>query len=176
MKTKAAFFDRDGTLIVDHDYLSDVGKVKLLEPAVALAKMCQARGYKLFVVTNQSGIARGFFDEAFVLQTHNYVQELLLPHDVCIEKFYYCPHHPEVGHEKYRIACTCRKPLPGMLQIASREYNIDLSSSLMFGNQECDLLAGQAAGCRSFDITKLFNLSPDEVAKVVFNGTIEEIK
>jgi D-glycero-D-manno-heptose 1,7-bisphosphate phosphatase len=168
VKIKAAFFDRDGTLIVDHDYLSQLEKVQLLLPAVAIAKMCQERGYKLFVVTNQSGVARGFFDEAFVQQTNNYVQELLIPHKIHIHKFYYCPHHPEIGPEKYKISCACRKPLPGMLQIAAREYNIDLSGSLMFGNTEVDLLAGRAAGCKTFDITKLLGLSIDEVAKLIF--------
>jgi len=168
MKTKAAFFDRDGTLIFDHNYLSQLERVQLLAPAVAIAKMCQERGYKLFVVTNQSGIARGFFDEDFVQQTNNYVQELLTPHGVYIHKFYYCPHHPEVGPEKYRISCSCRKPLPGMLQLAAREHGIDLPNSLMFGNTECDLLAGQAAGCKSFDITKLLDLPIDEVAKLIF--------
>ena len=176
MKTKAAFFDRDGTLIVEREYLSALDQVKLLDSAVAIAKICQEQGYKLFVITNQSGIARGFFDEAFVQQTNNYVQNLLLQHEVHIEKTNYCPHHPEIGNKNYRIACTCRKPLPGMLHLASREYNIDLSNSLMFGNAECDLLAGRAAGCRSFDITKLFDLSLYEVAKVLFNGTIEEIE
>lgn len=176
MKIKAAFFDRDGTLIVEREYLSAFNQVTLLDPAVAIAEMCQAQGYKLFVITNQSGIARGFFDEAFVKQTNSYVQNLLLKRDVCIEKTYYCPHHPTIGNGKYRIACKCRKPLPGMLHTAAREYNIDLSNSLMFGNAECDLLAGRAAGCRSFDITKLFDLSPSEVAKVLFNGTIEEVE
>ncbi len=172
MKAKAAFFDRDGTLIVDHDYLSCLDQVALLAPAVAIAKMCQDQGYKLFVVTNQSGVARGFFDEAFVHKTHEHLGDLLKSHGVHIEKFYYCPHHPEVGADHYRMFCSCRKPGPGMLEMAAREYDLDLSQSLMFGNATCDFLAGQAAGCQSFDITQLLPLSLDEVAKVVFNGTI----
>lgn len=173
MKQKAAFFDRDGTLIVHHHYLAHKDQVELLLPVVALAKMCQDRGYKLFMVTNQSGIARGFFDEHFVQEINAYINDLLLAHGILFTKTYYCPHHPDIGDEKYRKSCGCRKPLPGMLHQAAQEYALDLSKSFMFGDKQCDLLAGVAAGCRSFDITKLIDLSPDDVAKVVFSGTLE---
>ena len=172
MKKKAAFFDRDGTLIVDYPFLTQLQQVQLLLPAVAIARMCQECGYMLFVVTNQSGVARGFFDEIFVQQTHAYLHELLMAHGVCIEKYYYCPHHPDIGSDIYKKACKCRKPLPGMLETAAQEYNIDLTASLMFGDVERDLLAGIAAGCLSFNMTQLMTMPLDEVAKVVFSGTI----
>lgn len=175
MKKQAAFFDRDGTLIVDHDYLADIQQVCLLDSAVSIAKMCQDRGFMLFVVTNQSGVARGFFDESFVQTTNKHLQDLLLRRNVRIEKTYYCPHHPTIGDNQYRKSCDCRKPLPGMLQQAAREYNVDLSQSLMFGNAPCDILAGQAAGCRSFDITKLFDLSIYEIEKRLFSDVLEQL-
>ncbi len=174
MKKKAAFFDRDGTLIVDYPFLTKIEQVQLLAPAVAIARMCQERGYTLFVVTNQSGVARGFFDEVFVQKTHEYLHELLSAQGVFIEKYYYCPHHPEVGPEHYQKACRCRKPLPGMLELAAQEHDIDLSASLMFGDVERDLQAGIAAGCLSFNMPKLMAKPLADVAKEIFSGTMVE--
>jgi D-glycero-D-manno-heptose 1,7-bisphosphate phosphatase len=172
MGKKAAFFDRDGTLIVDYPYLSQLNQIQLLMPAIAIARLCQERGYTLFVVTNQSGVARGLFDENFVAQAHRHLHNLLLANGVCIEKYYYCPHHPELGVEPYKKKCICRKPASGMLEIAAHEHNINLADSLMFGNSECDLQAGLAAGCTSFSMPQLTTISLDEVAKVLFSGTI----
>ena len=172
MEKKAAFFDRDGTLIVDYPYLSRLDQIQLLMPAIAIARLCQEHGYTLFVVTNQSGIARGLFDETFVDQTHKYLHNLLMAHGIYIEKYYYCPHHPELGVELYKKKCICRKPATGMFKIAAQEYNISLADSLMFGNSECDLQAGLAAGCRIFSMPQLTTISLDEVAKVLFSGTI----
>ncbi len=144
---KAAFFDRDGTLIHDVNYLSRLDDVRVLPAAPELLLNLQQQGYLLFVVTNQSGIARGFFDEAFVHATHQYVADLFAPHGITFTKFYFCPHLQD---------CACRKPKPGMLLQAAQEFNLDLSQSLMFGDKESDLEAGRAAGCQSFDITTFF--------------------
>ncbi len=173
MKKKAAFFDRDGTLIVECSFLNKIEQVQLLMPAVAIARMCQEQGYVLFVVTNQSGVARGLFDEAFVQKTHDYLDQLLLAQGVTIEKYYYCPHHPEVGHEHYKKDCLCRKPLPGMLEQAAREHDLDLSASLMFGDVDRDLQAGVAAGCLSFNMPQLMAMPLIDVAKLIFSGTME---
>jgi len=152
-KIKAAFFDRDGTLIEDVVYLSDLNQIKILPGVIELCSSLQKSGYKLFVVTNQSGIARGFFDEDFVIKTHEYLKELFAKENVFFEKFYYCPHHPEKAvTKKYLKDCSCRKPNAGMLYDAAKEFNIDLSQSLMFGDKEKDIKAGQAAGCKSFYI------------------------
>lgn len=156
---KAAFFDRDGTLIEGVNYLSRLEDVRLIPASIAIARQCQQLGYKIFVVTNQSGIARGFFDEAFVLATHALIADQCTDQGVLIEKFYFCPHHPtKASNSLYQQDCRCRKPLPGMLLQAAQEYNIDLSASLMFGDRQSDWDAGRAAGCRSFDISSLFAL------------------
>lgn len=166
-KIKAAFFDRDGTLIHDVNYLSNIDDVALLPQALVIARNLAQQGYSLFVVTNQSGIARGFFDEAFVHQTHKHLDALLQAHGIEIKKYYFCPHHPTKAlHEHYQKDCQCRKPRPGMLEVAAQEYNIDLSASLMFGNAQTDLEAGRAAGCKSFDITTLFQMDPEQYAKL----------
>jgi D-glycero-D-manno-heptose 1,7-bisphosphate phosphatase len=154
-KIKAAFFDRDGTIIKDANYLSDFSKIEVVPEAIKLCLELQKIGYKLFVVTNQSGIARGCFDEVFVKYTHDYLAKLFEKEGVFFEKWYYCPHHPEYGNKFYKKVCNCRKPQPGMLLQAAQEYNIDLKKSFMFGDKLCDLQAGQAAGCKSFYIQNI---------------------
>ncbi len=155
-KIKAAFFDRDGTLIKDVNYLSDLDQIEILPRAIELCSFLQKNGYKLFVITNQSGVARGFFDEDFVVKTHDYLKKLFEAEGVFFEKFYYCPHHPkEAVDEKYLKSCSCRKPQPGMLLQAAQEFDLDLSKSLMFGDNAYDIQAGQAAGCKSFYIQQI---------------------
>lgn len=143
-RNKAAFFDRDGTLIKDVSYLSDIKQVEILPGVIDFCLDLQKKDYKLFVVTNQSGVARRYFDEDFVKRTHEYLGKLFLSYGVLFEKFYYCPHLNQ--------NCSCRKPEPGMLFDAAREFDIDLSCSLMFGDKPSDIQAGLAAGCRSFKI------------------------
>ena len=165
-KIKAAFFDRDGTLIKDVPYLSNLGDIQILPEATKIARILQEQGYTLFVVTNQSGVARGFFDEQFIHRTHTYLDTQLVLHGISIKQYYYCPHHPSQALlEQYRQDCTCRKPNPGMLLTAAQDHQIDLSASLMFGNSQTDLDAGLAAGCRAFDITSLFGLPDGQVIK-----------
>jgi len=146
-KIKAAFFDRDGTLIKDTSYLSKLSDVSLLPGIVGFCRSLQAKGYALFVITNQSGIARRYFDKEFVEKTNLFVSKLFSSHGVDFSKFYYCPHHPD-------DRCLCRKPLAGMFYMAAKEYRIDLSQSLMFGDKPSDIAAGVAAGCKSFFINQ----------------------
>lgn len=142
---KAAFFDRDGTLIYDVGYLSKVEQIKIIPEMINLCKYLSDSGYELFVVTNQSGIARGYFNEKFVKQTHVIIKNSFEQYGINLKAFYYCPHHPEYG-----TLCDCRKPKPGMLLKAAKEFNLNLHESLMFGDKELDIQAGEAAGCKSF--------------------------
>lgn len=153
---KAAFFDRDGTLIKDVCYLSSLDQIEIIPQAVVLAKTLQDSGYKLFVVTNQSGVARGFFDEEFVKTTHKELKKLFEIQGVYFEKMYFCPHHPDAKIEKYKKKCLCRKPETGMILGAASEFNIDLSKSLMFGDKDCDIKSGHSAGCRSFFVQDIY--------------------
>jgi D-glycero-D-manno-heptose 1,7-bisphosphate phosphatase len=167
MKHKAAFFDRDGTLIKDIPYLSRCQDVQLLPSAVRIAQEYRDKGFLLFVVTNQSGVARGLYDEACVHTVHAHIAALCAVHGVVFTHFYFCPHHPtEATVEKYRIDCACRKPKPGLIMQAACEYDLDLSRSVMFGNEERDLQAGRAAGCCAYDITKLFTSASEHCAKL----------
>ncbi len=162
--SKAAFFDRDGTVIREMYYLSNIDDIELLPPALELCRLLQNHDYRLMMVTNQSGVARDYFDEAFVQKTHTYLDKLLKQEGVFFEGWYYCPHHPiEAVIKSYLQDCECRKPKPGMLVQAAQDFSLDLSRSLMFGDSSRDLEAGEAAGCYSFDITKFLSLSGPEI-------------
>jgi D-glycero-D-manno-heptose 1,7-bisphosphate phosphatase len=144
-------------------------QVEIIEPAVEICKVFQKNGFKLVVVTNQSGVARGLFDEKFVCETHAFLQKKFRQLGIFFDHFYHCPHHPNGIIEKYSCVCECRKPRPGMLLKASEDLSIDLSSSVMIGDKELDFSAGQAAGCKSFNINKLINLPHNEILKIVEN-------
>lgn len=145
---KAIFFDRDGTLIEDAHYLSSLDQIVLIPKMIAFARECQQLGYILVVVTNQSGIARGYFDEAFVERTHQHLAMLLRNEGVSIAGWYMCPHHPIAAvQEQYKQDCSCRKPQPGMLVQAAKELHIDCTQSYMIGDKDSDLEAGKNAGC-----------------------------
>ena len=148
-KKKAAFLDRDGTIVVHMPYLSSPEQLKLLPHAVEGIRLFKDHDYLIIVVTNQSGVARGYFDEQSLIQIHEKLKKILLMEKAEVDAFYYCPHHAEGVVEQYRVHCDCRKPRPKMLFDAARQYNIDLSQSIMIGDSPADILAGKEAGCKS---------------------------
>ncbi len=152
MSNKAIFLDRDNTVIEDPGYLSDPDAVKLL-PGVELAlKSLSQAGYKLVVVTNQSGVARGLITEDGLQRIHAEVRRQLAEHGVHLDAIEYCPYHPEGTVEQYAKDSELRKPRPGMLLKAAAELDIDLHRSWMIGDSGRDIEAGQRAGCRTIRI------------------------
>ena len=148
-KHKAVFLDRDGTINVEVQYLSQVKDFQFI-PGVPWALKClKDAGFLLVVVTNQSGIGRGYYDEAALDSIHSHMHEDLAKFGASIDACYFCPHHPEHGTGDYRKECGCRKPLPGMLQQAALDLDIDLAASFMIGDKLADVEAGLAAGCTS---------------------------
>lgn len=141
---KAIFLDRDGTLNVDYGYVHDIDHFKFIEGAIDALRELQAMGYALVVVTNQSGIARGYFSEAEFLQLMEWFDWSLAEQGVELDGIYYCPHHPE-GKGEFREDCDCRKPKPGMLLQAMKELKIDPAQSVMVGDKIEDLKAGLGA-------------------------------
>jgi D,D-heptose 1,7-bisphosphate phosphatase len=137
----AVFFDRDGTLIIDTGYLSSPDEVKLLPGATQLLLNLRAAGYLLVVISNQSGIGRGWITEDQARSVDSRFRALLFARGVTLDAIYYCPHVPEVN-------CDCRKPNPGLLRRAAAEIGIDLPRSYMVGDRVSDCEAGEAAGCR----------------------------
>ena len=142
MSNRAVFLDRDGTLNEDPGYLGDAEKVQLLPyTGEVLSRLKNEFGYLLIVVSNQSGIARGKITAEQVDEVNARINFLLKEFRVSIDKFYYCPHHPDEG-------CSCRKPLPGMLEQAVMEFDIDLSKSFIIGDSINDIKSGKAAGVK----------------------------
>ena len=148
MPTKAIFFDRDGTLNVDVHYLHEPEKFVWIEGAIEAIRWANEHGYLVIVVTNQSGIARGYYDEATVHRLHDWMNAELRKHSAHIDAFYYCPHHIEGKLPAYAKSCDCRKPAPGMILRAIREHNIDSAVSWMFGDAASDVAAAENAGIK----------------------------
>ena len=148
MPNKAIFFDRDGTLNVDVHYLHDPVDFVWIEGAIEAIRWANAHGYLVIVVTNQSGIARGYYDEDAVHHLHDWMNAELAAHGAHIDAFYYCPHHIEGKLPAYTKSCDCRKPAPGMILRAIREHDIDPAASWMFGDAASDIAAAEAAGVR----------------------------
>jgi D-glycero-D-manno-heptose 1,7-bisphosphate phosphatase len=149
MTVKAIFLDKDGTLIEDVPYNVDLNLIRLTEGAVEGLHMLQGAGYLLIVVSNQSGIAQGFFNEQDVIRVKRYLGEMLFAHSIFLTGFYFCPHHPQGKIHEYTTDCFCRKPQPGMLYQAAHRYRIDLASSWLIGDILHDIEAGKRAGCRT---------------------------
>ncbi|MHA1917758.1 MAG: D-glycero-alpha-D-manno-heptose-1,7-bisphosphate 7-phosphatase [Candidatus Ranarchaeia archaeon] len=142
-KNKAVFLDRDGTIIELVHYLNKVEQVKLEKGSSESIKKLKENGFQIYVVSNQSAIARGYLDKETLIQINKRIQDLL--RDECgtsIDGFYYCTHHPDDN-------CECRKPKPTLLLNAAKEHNLDLTKSFMIGDFKTDILAGVNAGCKT---------------------------
>jgi D-glycero-D-manno-heptose 1,7-bisphosphate phosphatase len=138
-KHRAVFLDRDGTINEEVGYLDSLDKLRLFPKTTAAIKKIHDGGLKAVVVTNQSGVARGYFSESLVMEIHHSIQESLKKAGTFIDAFYYCPHHDTEGKGIYLKACTCRKPKPGMLLKAAAELDIDLAGSYMVGDTLKDM-------------------------------------
>lgn len=149
MPQEAVFLDRDGTLIEEVNYLSSPEQVRVFPGAAAAVRRWNEAGVKVIVVTNQAGVARGYFPESRIAEIHAHLSAVLAESGAVIDAYYHCPHHATHGVGEYRIACSCRKPSPGMLLTAAKEHGLDLSRSWMVGDKLCDVKAGAAAGCRT---------------------------
>jgi D,D-heptose 1,7-bisphosphate phosphatase len=149
MKQPAVFLDKDGTLIEDVPYSVDPDRVQLCQGASEGLRSLHAAGYRLIVISNQSGVARGFFPEVGLVAIEQTLRQLLAAVDVPLTGFYYCPHHPDGLIAAYAIDCTCRKPQPGLLLQAAAEHAIDLERSWFIGDILHDVEAGRRAGCRT---------------------------
>ncbi len=149
MGSRAIFLDKDGTLVEDLPYNVNPDLMRLAPGALEALRLLYRAGYSLFVVTNQSGVARGLFTEADLLPLESRLRALLRAGDVPLAGLYYCPHHPQGKVSRYRTQCSCRKPKPGMLLRAAQEHQIDLAGSWMVGDILDDVEAGNQAGCRT---------------------------
>ncbi len=146
----AVFFDRDGVLNRDAGYVHRPEDFEWIEDAPEAIRWFMERGYLVFVVTNQSGVARGYYDENAVHALHRWMNAELAKRGAAIDAFYLCPHFPGGTVAAYAITCDCRKPQPGMIRQAMREWKVDAARSLLIGDRESDIAAAQAAGVAGF--------------------------
>jgi D-glycero-D-manno-heptose 1,7-bisphosphate phosphatase len=149
MSERAVFLDKDGTLIEDIPYNVDPARIRFAPGAAEGLRLLHAAHYQLIVISNQSGVARGYFTEGMLLTVEARLRDMFSELGVRLTAFYYCPHHPDGVSPRYAIWCSCRKPAPGMLIQAALEHNIDLERSWFVGDILNDAEAGNRAGCRT---------------------------
>ena len=143
---KAAFIDRDGVINKEKNYLYKIAEFEFTDHCIDALRNITDAGYQIIVVTNQSGIGRGYYTEADYYKLTNWYVSELEARQIAITAVFFCPHHPHAALDKYRKQCHCRKPKPGMILDAAQKYGIDLSTSVMIGDKITDIQAGKAAG------------------------------
>jgi len=146
MPRRALFLDRDGVINVDHSYVYHQEDFEFIDGVFELCSKAKHLGYLIVVVTNQAGIGRGYYKEQDFQKLTEWMLDIFASKGIIIDDVYYCPYHPEHGIGKYKKDAACRKPQPGMILQAARDYNIELGNSILVGDKESDILAGIAAG------------------------------
>ncbi|MCF7966199.1 MAG: D-glycero-beta-D-manno-heptose 1,7-bisphosphate 7-phosphatase [Methylobacter tundripaludum] len=144
MTNKVVFLDRDGTLNVEKGYVHRIEDWEWIPGAIDAIVSLKKAGFLVIVITNQAGIARGYYTDTEVNLLHTKINEELKEHGVAIDGFYHCPHHPDFSE-----ACECRKPMPGLINEASQDFDVDLGGSWLVGDKVSDIQAGLAAGVKS---------------------------
>jgi D-glycero-D-manno-heptose 1,7-bisphosphate phosphatase len=145
----AVFLDRDGTVCEEVGYVNHPDRVRLFPWTARAIRKLNRAGLPVILVTNQSGVGRGYFAERLVTKVHRKIARELAAHDACLDAIYYCPHHPEARLKEYRKKCRCRKPATGMLEAAARRFGLDLESSYVVGDTYRDMQTGFNAGART---------------------------
>tara|TARA_B100001123_G_C14767431_1_gene811286 strand:- start:142 stop:657 length:516 start_codon:yes stop_codon:yes gene_type:complete len=167
-KNKALFLDRDGVINKDFGYVYSMKNFVWLKNVKQAIKYAYNKKYLLIVITNQSGVARGYYTENEVKQLHNKINKELKKYNCKIHDFFYSPFHPNFGNKKYKKNSYLRKPNPGMIFKATKKWNIDLSKSLMIGDKKIDKITAKKANLRF--VKKKYNLF-SEVKKHLINST-----
>ena len=180
MSSRALFLDRDGTLVHSSHYPSRPEQLRLYENIGPLLQVLQQQqNFRLVIITNQAGLARGYFTEADLHRMHDYLTGELAALGVHVDGIYYCPHHPEGVVEGLSIRCECRKPQPGMLLRAARELDLDLEHSWFVGDILDDVEAGNRANCRTVLVdlgTESLPLHPLRVPTFVARNTLHALQ
>jgi D-glycero-D-manno-heptose 1,7-bisphosphate phosphatase len=144
----AIFFDRDGTLCDEVGYLNHLSRLRIFPFAVDAVRLANRGGFLAVLVTNQAGVARGYFPESLVGEVHQHLESRLRDGGARFDAVYYCPHHPTAGERPYRRACECRKPKAGLLRQAEAEHGADLRRSYVIGDRYHDLELAWSVGAR----------------------------
>jgi D-glycero-D-manno-heptose 1,7-bisphosphate phosphatase len=145
----AVFMDRDGTLAHEVGYVNHISRFRLYPWAVDSVRLLNRAGLLAVVVTNQAGVARGYFPESLIAEVHAVMSAAMEAGGARLDGIYYCPHHPTAGEAPYRQDCDCRKPRPGLLRRAAKELGIDLARSWVVGDREADMALARSVGARA---------------------------
>ena len=178
---KAAFVDRDGTLIAERDFLTEEKDIEIFPQTVEAIRLLRELGYLVVILSNQSGVARGFLTEQRVFEINEEVFRQLEENDARPDLFFYCPHHPDATVKEYRLECECRKPAPGMVKMAQQMIDIDIPQSVSIGDklsdvQLCQNLGGRGIlvltgyGASERDRIEPSGIQPDFVADTVLDA------
>ncbi len=146
---RAVFLDRDGTIIEEMGYINHFSRIRIFPFAVQAVRLLKDAGWKVVVVTNQAGVARGYFSETELNEMNNWMLDRFARQGAELDALYYCPHHPREGLEKYRMDCNCRKPKTGLIEKAAADLKIDVSRSWIVGDRFSDIELGRRAGMKS---------------------------
>jgi D-glycero-D-manno-heptose 1,7-bisphosphate phosphatase len=149
MKQRAVFIDRDGTISEEVGYINHVSRFRLFPYTAEAIKHLNDNGWLAIVITNQAGVARGYFAEDMVAAVHGKMTNELSSQGSRIDAIYYCAHHPSVGEPPYRVDCDCRKPKPGLINRAASEFDLDLAGSWIVGDRYSDVELARNAGVKS---------------------------
>lgn len=160
-----AFLDRDGVLNVDSGYVHRPDELEWIDDAPAAVRLLNEAGFVVVVVTNQSGVARGIYDEATVRRLHEHMQRVLAERGARIDAFYYCPHHPDGKVAQYALRCNCRKPGTGMLDQAAKDWPVDRARSFLIGDKDVDMQAADTFGIKGV----MFDWRTDSLVDLVRN-------
>jgi len=161
---RAVFMDRDGTISEEVGFMREPDQFQLIPQSAEAIKLINENSLKAIVVTNQAGVARGYFPEEMIGKIHHTMEKLLSEQGAHLDGIYYCPHHPEGTVEPYRRMCNCRKPASGMLTQASQEHDIDVSSSYVVGDKVIDIELAHGVGAKG--ILVLTGYGKDELTRI----------
>jgi len=173
---KAVFLDRDGVINKDFGYVYRIEDFFIYDEVYPALKKLRDAGFKLIVITNQSGIGRGYYTEEDFLNITKHMKEKLKEKGIVLDKVYYCPHHPEGVIPEFTKKCNCRKPETGMIEEAVKEFNIDLSNSFLIGDKETDIQAGKKMGLKTILVKTgrgkdfISNTSADYIAENILDA------
>ena len=184
MKRRAVFMDRDGTISEEVGYVNHPSRFRIFPYSAPAVRLLNDRGWLAIVVTNQAGVARGYFTEEMIHTVHDQLSDTLVRNGARIDGIYYCAHHPSVGEPPYRTDCDCRKPKPGLIRRAVGDFDIDLAASWMVGDRYNDIELARNAGVKSALVMSGYGrgewehersswkLQPDLVAEDLFRAIL----
>ena len=179
---KAVFLDRDGVITKEPPhYAHKIDQLELIAKSAEAIRLLNESGYKVVVISNQSGVARGYYQEKDIEIYNRAMKKKLEEENAYIDAIYYCPHYSKATIKKYKIDCDCRKPKPGMLKRAERDLNLDLKGSFLIGDKMSDIEAGYRAGCKTILVltghgndelkkNSKINIKPNYISKDLFTA------